>query len=113
MYYELQPLRIQAGWKIIYNNFTEYDIHIHDKKDSFELHEDLLQLYHEKANLLIDLGWYPSYDINGNYLLLLVQNSQWNCPLEQISSTSKKEIIAYIEKWVCHDFFAKYCHKNY
>lgn len=26
MYYELQPLRIQAGWKIQYNNFTEYDI---------------------------------------------------------------------------------------
>ncbi len=111
MYYELQPLRIQAGWKIEYNHFTEYDINIHNKKDLFELHEDLLQLYNEKANLLIDLGWYPSYDINGNYLLLLVKNFQWDCPLEQISSKSKKEIIAYIEKWVCYDFFAKYCNK--
>ena len=105
MYYELQPLRIQAGWKIQYNNFTEYDINIHNKQDSFELHEDLLQLHNEKANLIIDLGWYPSYDINGNYILQLVKNFDWNCPLEQISSTSKNEIIAYIEKWVCYHFF--------
>jgi len=26
MYYELQPLRLQAGWKIELNNFSEYDL---------------------------------------------------------------------------------------
>ena len=109
MYYELQPLRVQAGWKIEFNNFTEYDIDIHGEKDSFELHEDLLRLSNEKANLIIDLGWYPSYDISGNYLLLLVRDCKWDCPLEEVSSKSKKEIIACIEKWVCHGFFAKYC----
>ena len=56
MYYELQPLRIQAGWKIQYNSFTEYDIEIHGLNDLLELNEDLLQLYNEKANLIIDLG---------------------------------------------------------
>ncbi len=35
MYYELQPLRIQAGWKIEYNNFTEYDIDMHGESDFF------------------------------------------------------------------------------
>lgn len=109
MYYELQPLRIQAGWKIEYNNFTEYDVNIHGLNDLFELHEDLLQLHNEKVNLIIDLGWYPSYDINGKYLLLLVKDYKWDCPLEQVASKSKKEIIDCIEKWVCHDFFAKYC----
>ena len=47
MYYELQPLRIQAEWKIGYNNFTEYDRDIHGCNDFFELNEDLLRLYHE------------------------------------------------------------------
>ena len=108
MYYELQPLRIQAGWKIEYNNFTEYDIDIHGLNDLFELNEDLLQLHNEKANLIIDLGWYPSHDINGEYLLLLVKDEKWNHPLERITSKSKKEITDCIEKWVCHDFFAKY-----
>ena len=48
MYYELQPLRLQAGWKIEYNNFTEYDRDIHGDSDLFELHEDLLRLLFEK-----------------------------------------------------------------
>ena len=54
MYYELQPLRLQTGWKIEYNNFTEYDRDIHGESGLFELHEDLLQLRYEKENLIID-----------------------------------------------------------
>lgn len=54
MYYELQPLRIQTGWKIEYNNFTEYDIGIHGPNDVFELNENLLRLHNENANLMID-----------------------------------------------------------
>ena len=111
MYYELQPLRIQAGWKIQYNSFTEYDIEIHGLNDLLELNEDLLQLYNEKANLIIDLGWYPSHNIDGNYILRLVKNYKWDCPLEQITSKSKREIIACIEKWTCYDFFVKYSNR--
>ena len=111
MYYELQPLRIQAGWKIEYNNFTEYDVGIHGSNDLFELNEDLLRLHNEKANLIIDLGWYPNHDINGKYLLLLVKDYNWDCPLEQMTTISKNEIIVCIEKWVCHGFFAKYCNR--
>lgn len=33
MYYELQPLRIQAGWKVEYNNFSEYDIDEHGESE--------------------------------------------------------------------------------
>lgn len=108
MYYELQPLRIQAGWRIEYNNFTEYDMDIHGVDDLFELHEDLLRLRHINRKLIIDLGWYPSYEIDGSYLLMFVKNFDWDNPLEQISTRSKKEIIACIEKWVCRGFFEKY-----
>ena len=51
MYYELQPLRIQAGWRVEYNNFSEYDLDTHGEEDAYELNEDLLLLYNEKANL--------------------------------------------------------------
>ncbi|MDE7324779.1 MAG: hypothetical protein K2N63_00615 [Lachnospiraceae bacterium] len=74
-----------------------------------ELCEDLLQLCCEKENLIIDLGWYPNYDANGNYILMLVKDYKWDWPLAQVSSKSKKEIVACIEKWVCRDFYAKYC----
>ena len=108
MSYELQPLRLQAGWKIEYNNFTEYDMDVHGESDLLELNEDMLQLYCEKGNLIIDLGWYPAYDAKGNYILMLVKDHQWESPLEYVSSRSKKEIIAYIEKWTCYGFFGKY-----
>lgn len=37
-------------------------------------------------------------------VLNLSTGNKWDCPLEQITSKSKKEITACIEKWVCHDF---------
>ena len=108
MTYELQPLRIQTGWMVRWNNFTEYDMAVHGPEDAFELHEDLLQLFHEKARLTIDLGWYPSYDPEGHYLLLLVRDCDWDRPLETVETRSKAEVIARIEKWVDHGFFGKY-----
>ena len=105
--YELQPLRVKRGWRIEWNNFKEYDIGVHSKDDRYELHEDLLQLFNEKANLIIDLGWYPSHDENGNYILLLIKNYDWDSPLEKIVSKSKGEIVEYIEKWVDWDFWRK------
>lgn len=100
MKYELQPLRLTSGWKIEFNSFTEYDVIKYGEEDSFELCEDLLQLYNEKSNLIIDLGWYQNFDINGNYVLLLIKNFNWDAPLRKVVSKSKKEIKDYIEKWV-------------
>ena len=106
--YELQQLRIQSGWKIEFNNFTEYDLSIHGKYDCYELNEDLLQLVNEKANLIIDLGWYPNFDESGEYILLLIKNHRWDSPLKEMVSKSKKEIIDYIEKWVDFGFWEQY-----
>ncbi len=54
----------------------------------YELHEDLLQLNHKKGNLIIDLGWYPAYDANGKYILMLVRDYKWDFPLEYIPACS-------------------------
>lgn len=108
MFYRLQPLRIPAGWEIKLNYFTEYDLTVHGEHDSFELNEDLLTLYNEKADLTIDLGWYPQHDVAGKYILLLARGSDWRHPLEEFSSRSKDEMISCIEKWVDHGFWQKY-----
>ena len=109
MTYELQPLRLQGGWKIEFNNFTEYDMSIHGETDSFfELSEDLLRLSNDEANMIIDLGWYRNFDTEGKYILELVKNYNWDQPLEIICTQSKSEIISNLEKWVCYGFFSKY-----
>ena len=72
------------------------------------MNEDLLWLYNEKENLIIDFGWYPAYDANGNYILELFKNNEWGSPLERIISKSKTKIVNDIEKWVCYGFLEKY-----
>ena len=107
--FELQPLRIHSDWTIKYNTFSEYDPEKDPPEYAAELCEDLLQL--ENNNLLIDLGWYPEFDISGSYTLRLVditKENPFDFPLEQFKSKSKNEIICRIEHWTNYDFFKKY-----
>lgn len=107
--FSLQPLRICAGWKIAYNNFSEYDPACDDEEFSYELCEDLLQL--ENDDLLIDLGWYPHGDLNGSYKMYFVDtknDAPFERPLEVFSSRSKAEILDKLEYWTNFGFYAKY-----
>ena len=40
--------------------------------------------------------------------MLLVQNHQWDRPLERVETRQKAEVIACVEKWVDHGFWSKY-----
>lgn len=99
--FKLQPLRICSGWKIEYNNFSEYDIEKDSEEYSDELKEDLLQLSNSNYNkkLIIDLAWYPSFDINGSYYLCMIENDNWNNILKRVITKSKNEVVEHIEKW--------------
>lgn len=46
------------------------------------LREDMLQIEFSD-NLLLDVGWYPSFDEKGRFLLLLVKDYAWDKPVEQ------------------------------
>ena len=110
-FFELQPLRLQSGWTIEFNYFTEYDLDIHDKNIAFQyLVEDLLRLswYQSGTTLIIDLGWYPDGNVGGNYILQMVKDGNWTLPLTEVATKSKEDVIKHIEKWVCHGFFSKY-----
>ena len=60
-------------------------------KDCYELNEDLLQLKYTRANIIIDLGWYPSHSCDkGNYVLYLIKNYDWDNPLDKVMTRDKK-----------------------
>lgn len=113
-YFELQPLRIPSGWTVKYNNFSEYDLQTHGTEYAYELNEDLLQL--EYCNVLIDLGWYPSMDINGRYVMYFVNTNNKNYfdnPIDVFESKSKKEIILKLEYWISEGHYRQYiCQEN-
>ena len=97
---KLQPLRVQAGWKIKYNLFTEVDPseeNIHEFQGS-----SLLSMHHESANRLIDLSWRPELDVNGRYILVVLNtleifnpnNNTIELASIQISALQRAAVIA-------------------
>ncbi|MEC0250079.1 hypothetical protein [Bacillus halotolerans] len=56
-----------------------------------------MQLYHEQSSITLDLGWVPDISAEGNYLVLIVKNNDWENPIKEFSSDDYKKVIAYIE----------------
>ena len=45
-----------------------------------ELKEDMLQVAFPEGYLL-DIGWYPSFDIKGNFQVMVVKDYNWSYPV--------------------------------
>ncbi|WP_272039132.1 hypothetical protein [Paenibacillus sp. JJ-100] len=112
---ELIPLKIPAGYAITYNKFYDVEpIRNKDEDDFIEnwgyFTEDLLQIVKmkiQKGNwyvperedkLLFDLGWYPDSDINGQYVLQLVDENWYE--IKSISSRDRLIIKETLEAWM-------------
>ncbi|MDQ1925018.1 hypothetical protein [Massilia pseudoviolaceinigra] len=62
------------------------------------LKEDLLQIVFPD-DVVLDVGWYPSFDEQGRFLLMLVKDANWDEPVERAEFTdvvSLKQRIAGI-----------------
>lgn len=98
---ELQPLRIPAGWNVLYNGFLEIEpTSLAEDSDLWlSFTQDILQLGYKfrKMELFVDLGWYPETEIGGTFRLVVIKHSEWENPLEVFESRSKKEIVERME----------------
>ena len=108
----LQPLRIPAGWSVLYNKLSLADPEKLLEEDSVWLNftEDILQLcthirrkrdkHREEQTLTVDLGWYPDSDPAGRFRLLAVLDQDWTVPLLEFSSRDRTEIVDQLERWL-------------
>jgi hypothetical protein len=73
---QLQPLRVPAGWTVTYNDgLYEVDPPPDAEPDGaprWLFKEDMLQMRHEGADRLLDVGWYPDGDVAGGGYVLVV-----------------------------------------
>lgn len=81
--FELQPLRIPYGWRVIHNMFFDVDPDPNLKIEGYQescwllFDEELLLLEHDKYEFIIDLGWNPSHSPDtGSYLLWVYQKGK-------------------------------------
>jgi hypothetical protein len=98
--FHLQPFKIPDDWITAYNEFLDIDpAKIKDNTDILwnNFTEDLLQIRNEHKNIILDLGWYPEMNPNGNYCIKLIKDNNWEKPLITINNKSKDEIVKIIE----------------
>lgn len=131
-YLNLQPLRIPPNWTIKLNKLKDIDPQTLAPEDEtwlFAFNEDIISMesvitrkqnkQSEEQKLIIDLGWYPDGEPEGNFILQAVLNEDWVDPLMRFSSRSKDEIVKTLEKWLWEDLMPlrfideEYFHKTH
>jgi hypothetical protein len=45
------------------------------------LREDLLQVHYDGGTRVLDVGWYPSFELDGEFAVIVAENYQWEMPL--------------------------------
>lgn len=78
--------------KITYDQLSNIDSK-NFKSDPDILKEDMLQVEYGN-NLLIDAGWYPSFDINGKFQVRVIEDHQWEPPLIVLAANTITELLS-------------------
>lgn len=83
------------GGRIIYN---EYDIDLDRplEEQEFELTEDLVLIEYSE-NLMLDIGWYPEFSLDGNLIVKVIKNKEWNKPIFEEMVYSNNQLLSAIK----------------
>lgn len=79
---------------IKYWNFN-VDENIPFAEQEFELSEDLIQVEYENGKI-IDVGWYPEFDINGHFVISMIEGQNWEKPVKKYIAKNVNELYKYI-----------------
>ncbi|CRM49166.1 MULTISPECIES: hypothetical protein [Pseudomonas] len=56
------------------------------------LKEDMLQVVYPDG-LLLDVGWFPSFDVKGHFQIKVVKNHDWDSPVLKFTAQSIRALI--------------------
>lgn len=83
-------------------NFTEiFDDFMIDPNRSLaeqleNLKEDMFQA--KIGNQIIDIGWYPEFDIKGRFVILIIENQDWENPIFRAEAKGIQKLSSIIKK---------------
>jgi hypothetical protein len=75
--FKLKDILLAKGGQIVYDDLTHLDTSKNMESQIVNLKEDLLQVAFSN-NIILDIGWYPSFDIKGSFHINLIKNSNWD-----------------------------------
>lgn len=101
-------ITVGKNWTIIYNTLSMLDPEENNlTKEELEyailgFTQDLVQIESKDQQLLIDIGWCPDIDINGEFLLqmLPIKNGEcdWLDPALEFRTRSLQQLLVKIEE---------------
>lgn len=109
MSHELVPLRIPSGWAVVFNIFVEFDEGepCAGNDAAVYLSEDILSIepivfsggrwVNDPGGWLLDLGWSPPGDIDGEYVLTVLPGG-WDDPTAVFRSRSWRAVQRAIDQ---------------
>jgi hypothetical protein len=95
--FPLRALRIPAGWRIDYNDFTETPLD-HPEAWTLALKSSLLMLTHERRGMLVDLGWYPDGEAHGRYRLRAFEGDHTGTERSAFETRNPAVVITELER---------------
>lgn len=75
------------GSQISYDELSLLDEDLSFDKQLFLLQEDLLQVKCRNNLYLLDVGWYPEFDIQGFFNVKIIKQYNWENPIFQKKAT--------------------------
>ncbi len=93
----IKKLNLLDG-KIVWDGF-DIDENIPLEKQVDSLREDMLQIGFGKR-FVVDVGWQPDFELNGNFIIRAIQDYDWMNPLYRVKCRAFDELKKAIEEAV-------------
>jgi hypothetical protein len=93
-------LKLKGG-KLAYDQFN-IDPTKYLEEQIWNLDEDLIQITFDGGKYIVDVGWYPSFNVNGEFIIYVIENLNWENPLLIKKTNNFKQLNLYIQE--CIDF---------
>lgn len=91
----IKNINIKKG-RIDYDEFNlDPDKSLAEQSDL--LLEDLLQISYLDDKYVIDVGWYPEFDVNGNFIIYVIKKLNWEDPLYKVKCNDIQELIKNLQ----------------
>ena len=64
--------------------------------EEMDLVEDLLQVSYGDGKCLLDVGWYSAGAGQGGFMVYVIGNCDWQCPLRSLAANSLRQLVSAI-----------------
>ncbi len=95
---EPHELNLDAS-KILFWKFSELDVAVAPQTQAAKLTTDLAQVG-LAPGVLLDIGWYPALRDDGEFVVLVVREGEWETPIARFTATSWDELRGAVAKAV-------------